>query len=621
MLALLLVGGAAHAAAPRVIATTGVKIAGLGIASLDAPGAAVDGSVFFRGAITTLTLGGVAFATGEPLPAPFTGTIDEVLGGQVSGDLSAVLTSASGPDIAGAIFAIDAGTVTPLLTVAPTDPLDVRRFEMNARGDVVFLSQSSMGSELYTRARANGVAVKVAGPDKSLRKLRALVIDQTGAVAWMDRRGAVSYWDALHGMQVIGTGRYPTRRLSRSPIALHETFGLLFVTREVSGRYLPATGDFTTIAYRHDEVAGVPVRGLYGDTGFLDDGTGTVLVRSKKPSKRYICLGPVGTPAECPSGGNYVSAGTSVRATRSSALFRAGGTGIRPIVRPGDVLEDAGTLADVGEHVVAGRTVAFLGLLDDGRDVLGWWRDGRVQAVVADGEKIGARTLDVGSSLYGASESTALVEGSAFDADGETARNATSLLLVRQKGRPTVLRSPSRRRFGDFSVQVATLAGRRAVVLTDDALFATRGHRLTPLLVPGSDGRQAIQSLVDLAVAGTRVVVIGNAGGADVLYELGPGGPTPLVALPSSGYSLVGVDATDVALIESISHDGGSTYVNELELVGRSGATRTVVAVGDPSPVGSIASIDAVALGDATVVLSVRVAGDGARHALLAVDR
>ena len=158
-------------------------------------------------------------------------------------------------------------------------------------------------------------------------------------------------------------------------------------------------------------------------------------------------------------------------------------------------------------------------------------------------------------------------------------------------------------------------------MLTYNALFATRGHRLTPLLVPGGDETKAIQSLIDLAAAGSRVVVIGSGNAVDVLYELGPDGPKPLVALPSSGYSLVAVDATDVALIESISHDGGSTYVNELELVGRFGATRAVAAVGDPSPVGSIASIDAVALGDATVVLSAWLAGDGARHALLAVDR
>jgi hypothetical protein len=132
----LFLAGAAHAAGPRVLATSGVKVDGLGIASLEQPGVSATGAIFVRGADTKVTIAGMTFATGEPLPAPFTGTIDEVLGGEVASGLGAFLTSASGPDIAGGIFAIDGGAVTPLVTIAPADPAELRRFAMNSRGDV-----------------------------------------------------------------------------------------------------------------------------------------------------------------------------------------------------------------------------------------------------------------------------------------------------------------------------------------------------------------------------------------------------------------------------------------------------------------------------------------------------
>src|SRR5262249_32497722 len=157
-------------------------------------------------------------------------------------------------------------------------------------------------------------------------------------------------------------------------------------------------------------------------------------------------------------------------------------------VRPGDVLVDVGALADITDHVVAGRSVVFLGRLDDGRDVIGWWRDGRVRTTVADGEQSGGRTLDLGSPLVRATQATGLLGGGGFDANGETAAHATSLVIVRQKGRPTLLRSPSGRRFDYFALQTATLAGRRAVALTDSALFATRGARLTPVLIADGKG-------------------------------------------------------------------------------------------------------------------------------------
>ncbi len=608
----------AHAASPRVVATSGGKVDGLGIATLEGPGATADGSVVFRGASTSITIGGVSFATGEPLPSPFTGTIDEVLGGQVAGSLSAVLTSAAGPDLAAAIFAIDTGAVAPLVAFGPDDPADPQRFVMNSRGDVVYLSRTPAGGELYARLRSSASAEQIAGPSKSLSKPRALVIDEEGAAAWMDRTGGVSYWDAAHGTHQVASSHLALRRNGRSPIAIDASFGLLFATRDAFGKFSPADGTVTTIARPRDVVAGVTVRRLYGDVSFLADGTATGAIRAKKPSQQYLCVPPGGTPTPCSGGVGHVTAGTAVSAMRTSAIFRAGAAGIAAIVRPGEVVE-GGTLADVSEHVVAGRTIAFLGRLDDDRDVVGWWHGGRIAGDVVDGARIGGRTLDVGSPLYDATDSTALVGGSAVDASGNETPNAAGLLLVRPSRRATAIRLPRQRRFADLTVERAVLA-HRIVVLSDEAVLATRGSRLAPVLVPGGKGPHAFASVVDVAASGSRVVLIASRGGTHALFELGASGPERLAPVPAV-YSILGVDQAGVAVLAAVSKDGGVSFVDALQLVDSSGTARTIVRVGDPTPVGAIASIDAAALADANVFVSARVAGDGARHALLKVDR
>jgi hypothetical protein len=288
-------------------------------------------------------------------------------------------------------------------------------------------------------------------------------------------------------------------------------------------------------------------------------------------------------------------------------------------VRPGTALAGAGTLADVTEHVVAGRAVAFLGVLDDGRDVLGWWRDGRAQAAAVDGDRIGRRTLDLSSPLYAAGESTALVEGSVLDEGGGGVPNETSLVLVRRGGRATVVRHPAKSRFSTFFENVVVV-GRRFLLLNYEALFTIRDGRLAPVLVPGGDGSGALESISDVAAAGTRVVLLGTQNGVDSLFELEQGVASRFAVLPSSVF-LFGIDATAVALSVRMSRDGGVTFVEELQLVGRNGVAGTVAAIGDPSPVGSIVATYAVALAEREVLISARVAGDGARHALLAVDR
>jgi hypothetical protein len=70
----------------------------------------------------------------------------------------------------------------------------------------------------------------------------------------------------------------------------------------------------------------------------------------------------------------------------------------------------------------------------------------------------------------------------------------------------------------------------------------------------------------------------------------------------------------------ALSEDGGQTVVQQLWIV-NGGAARALVRAGDQTPVGAISSIDAIGVTARDVVFVATLAGDGARHALLAVAR
>jgi hypothetical protein len=617
VLASLVAGTAAPAASPRVLLTSGVRIEGLGVASLEDPRATDAGAVFFRGADTSIALGGVTFHTGDPLPAGLSGTIEELLQGEVIGDRSAVLTATNGPDVAQAIFSITGGVVEPLVTIAPDDPTDIRTFVMNEPGDLAYLTRSGTERDLFTRAQATGEVVHVAGPDRDLLKLRGFVIDRTGAAAWIDRRGGVFHWDATHGTRAVVTARPAQRRGGRPAVALDATFGLVFVTKDSVGRFVPETGDLVVVRVLREQIAGLLVRRLYGNVGFDAAGNLVVEIRAKKSSVRYLCFDAAGQASVCDGPGSS-GAGTVVQPDRSSAIFRLRDGDVVPVVKPGDVLPGTGTLRDLTGHAVDGPGIAFLGVLDDGRDVLGGWRDGRLETLAVDGQRAGSRTIDLGS-LYDAGGPSVVVGAALLDATGDAAAAATGVVVVRRRGSVASILRPRGKRFAGLGVEDAGLAGARLVAIgTGNQLLATRNRRLTPLLVPGAGAGSELASIDALVVAGSRIVFQGtDLAGTAGLYELDGARPSLLDVLPGPALLLAG-DGRDVAVSVQVPND--STWIQTLELVGP-GRSSSVAVVGDPTPVGAIASFDWTALTGADVVVSSRVFGDGARHALLAIAR
>jgi hypothetical protein len=79
-------------------------------------------------------------------------------------------------------------------------------------------------------------------------------------------------------------------------------------------------------------------------------------------------------------------------------------------------------------------------------------------------------------------------------------------------------------------------------------------------------------------------------------------------------------DGDEVAFTVAPTADGDLTYTPQLRIV-RDGVVRELARAGDPTPLGAIASIDALAMTSRDVVFVATLAGDGARHALLAVSR
>lgn len=451
VLVVVLAGTSAAGAPPRVLATTGVKIGDRGIASIERPQLGSGGDVLFRGTTTRIALGGLSFASGDPLPAPFQGTIEAIVQGAQAGNVAAIAMSANGPDIAGAIFLVENGTVTPLVTAGPMEAVELGRFVMNGHGDLAYVAKSAGSWELYARPRAGGGAERIAGPDRDLRKLDALVIDASGATAWRTRRGVVSHWDATHGTRVVGSGRRPPRRRGASSVALHDTFGLAYATKDTAVLWSPASGVGAELVRRHAAVNGSIVIRIYGNVGFLEDGSVAVEVRTRRSRYRYLCFSTL-VAAPC-DGPGVASAGDVVDPVRSTALFlheeRTGETVV--IVAPGDAVPDAGTIADVTDHAVDGQDVVLLATLTDATLVLARRpRNGMLRALAIDGQAVGATTLDMTGPLFDYADSVAAVGAST---------DVASLALIYRQGRVRPVQGPRADRFDGV-----TLGDRKSVV-------------------------------------------------------------------------------------------------------------------------------------------------------------
>jgi hypothetical protein len=611
--AIVLLAASAWAADVRVLATTGVRIDGFGLAGIEQP-VGVHGDVVFRGFRTSIEVAGRTMASGDPLPAPLTGTFEQIVQGATAGNLGAVTTAANGPDVAWAIFLVEGANVTPLVSVGGSDGVSLRALTMNAKGDVAYSAiASSRGPVIAVRPRVTGVSTVVTEPSRNLRRLWGFTMDETGAVAWMDNRGSVFHWDATHGLRVVdSSGRRPSGSAKRA-VALHPSFGLAYATHDVVRRWDPATGVTTTVLERRARVSGRRITRIYGDVGFLDDGT--VSVRAG----RRICVG--GAPVVCDTPGK-AGAGEAVAPRHEAGVFRLRRGSTEAVVRPGDVLPGDGQLDDVIDHVAVGSTVVFAGMLSDQRVVLGRSRKGHLDTLAVDGQQVRGLTLSLGTTIFDARGAFVAVAASLLDPDGNAPTRPLDIALIRNTGDVRPLFAPHGERFANAVVQDAVLAGNRAVVLTSvpDALISGR-RRTKPVLVERNGLRFDPDSGPGvLAGTGSRVVFTAeNAHDVWGLYELDGRSPRRIAELPDWPTLFV-ADGDDVAFAVAPTEDGGLTYTPQLWIV-RDGIARELVRSGDPTPLGAITSIDAVGLTSDDVVFVATLAGDGARHALLAVPR
>lgn len=263
-----------------------------------------------------------------------------------------------------------------LATTPPAERGGIVRVAMNARGDVAYQTGAGL---IIVVPHATGQAMVVAGPERDLRRVRSLVMDENGAVAWIDRRRGLWHWDASHGRREVDSRVSPERRLDRSAVALDATRGLVYVDYDYVFRWDPATGSETILLDRTSPPGDLQFVGFFGSVSFTTDGVAvrTIVQRASTGDMRwrYVCI--TSEVATCESAG-YVDAGARVLASANAALLASQKQRLSVVVRPGDVIPVAGTIRAVEAHVVDGASIVFAARLSDDTVAIARWRDGVV---------------------------------------------------------------------------------------------------------------------------------------------------------------------------------------------------------------------------------------------------
>ncbi len=378
----------------------------------------------------------------------------------------------------------------------------------------------------------------------------------------------------------------------------------------------PPAGDGATLLSAGELVEGHGIQRVYGDVGFLDDGTVTIRVRARRAPGPYVCV--TGDVKKFCDARGRPSAGTPVTIARAASIFRSRSGTVAALVRPGDDLPGAGPLADVEHFIVRGGSVTFVGILVDGRRVLARRSDHGTTVVAADGTTVGSYTITL-SILYATRGTLSLVGATLVDASGAELEDASGLALINGRGAvDQLLRPRADRRFGTASAAVFTSGG--PVVLSDnpDGLLALRRGRLHPVLVAGKRAARGVATLDAMAASGSSLVLLGtSASGGSALYALHAGRFGRLLALPDVPSAFAGGVGADVALVVTPSSPGAGDQAWTVH----DGHATVVAAIGDATPLGTLESIDAVALDARTVVLASGVAGTGPHRALLTTPR
>jgi hypothetical protein len=581
---------AAHSSPIRIVTPSGVAVDGLGIGQIADPTGFGDG-VLFRATSHSITLGTTTLATGDALPAPLRGTIDAITDAVTAGGRFAVLVTTAGPDVASAILIVDGSTVTPLATTPAVDPYGIVRLAMNTRGDVAYNVRGNGTGTVVLVPRETGRATVIAGPHRDLRLLRSLVMDESGALAWMDRRGTVSYWDLTGGVGVVAERARRKSSHTNSALAIDATQGLLVMMRSEVVRWDPVTGTRTTVFREGDPAGGLNIWSLDG-VGFRPGGgvAVKVLVLSNERGFEDLVLCIASLPTVCEDPG-AVDAGTHLRRTSTAALFTARRGAVSVLARPGDVVSGAGSVSELGTHVVDGPRVFFeTWTEDDEPRSISRWENGVITTVPGSE---GARLLD-------ANRGTVVM--------GPPRNESTEVILVAADG--------TERRLGtgdpNATTARAVLVRGRLVTLDGDVdrLFEGRRDGLVPLLDAGGPGAKRIGSFDVLARVGADVVIGHEEGDRFTVWRLVGKRARRIGAIRGVSIDDVVAGPAGVAVL------GTREDIQGIWGVGRSAP---LVRVGDPTPLGAIRSINSIGTAGRDVVFGATLTGDEARRALLAV--
>jgi len=636
---LVLAATVANAGGPplRVLASSGMVVGDLPVARFMRPIAIAPGRVVFRGLGTVLhvSVDGVErtlLRTGDPLPAPLEGTLNEIVDVATSpSGRVAVVADANSVEAAELILIGDGAPPVPVVVnSAATDP-GIVGVAINAGDDIVYWTGAALFVRLHGSATSETIGA-VGG--KGRLRLRPLIAAGPEAT-WMTEgaRGGLWYWSPGAGtMTIAETGvagplgssvRFRRSGKLRLGLALHPTAGVAFTARAGSadGAFLwsPSTRTVSLVAKLGGSVGDAAIRRFRGEIQFADDGA--VLFRAElrrrttRPRKLNAWVrAKDGVLALADSPVAPPVMGAVHRLERRSALFALEKGVVTPLLKPGNVLEGSSTIASVESHAARGNAFVAAVSLDDGGVVVVLGRKGRLERVPVDDENAAApTTLAVG---------------------GRTVASLTDGTVYGGRERLRLLRPPHRKRFEDFYPDGVAIGGRRIAVFGStsrcDLVMLAHGRHLAPIAAAG-EGTACrrglpVSSFDALAAGADELFVIGTEG-ADRhgLYRLRRRTAARIATRArSADGSLVDLDPLDVLVAGGrpvvLARTPEDASLRQLFLVTASPAVG-LVREGDGIPEGTVRfdGEEPPVSGDADqVVLAVRLQGGGVRRVIVA---
>jgi hypothetical protein len=618
----------------------------------------------------------VLVRSGDPLPAPLTGTFDQ-LGPSAVSDSGGVYFSApvNSSDTGSALFRLDEHGIAQVGADLGT-PAGVNR-----RGDVVLRAARSVRV-----LRPDGTLVS--GPRFGGRLRTPAVINDDGVVAFVETEGrvfSVIRWrpdaDLVEPIRSESVGRRSPVRLIRAQVSINAQADVaFFATAGSSVGVFIAPGDGsppTQIAAEGDRLGAGVLGSVATDLVGIDDNRRVVFLETLADGRRQLVVANGGTLATLgdpldpgaaqfaprltasgsvswvsggapwrldggvatrldPQGGSglgpgFVAGGTSLGADGTvvttlsrHAIFRNGAP-VRSVVATGDVIPGAGRIVGIGGHASHGQAAVFLATVEDGRQV------------VALAGRGGPRRLAMVGDPVGGGHTLATLDGP-FDWDGRravaiatTEDFSPAVVLLRPNGAPELLGARS-----DIAAQLVSFGSptviRGGVVVPatgaqGQGLLLFRGGRAHLIVRPGSrapaSGGASFVDFETVRRVGSGVVFTATLDAEALLgvFSWEPGSGVHRLDAPAhlQGLTLDGPVDTRGRTLVAVGH---TDLERGIFLLGRR-RPRLLIASGDALPLGGSIAIPfdtgLVRLRDRVVFTATLVSGARSSEAILAV--